>query len=110
MVVCFELRRVTQVLFCQEGVLQARCNEEVPFLPAGPVSSRSRVFAVQPFLLLARERKTIPVKPAAVCVNHPEQQVVSKVSGGDWEFVPDGLQVWRHYLEWEEEAAKTPSR
>ncbi|CAN0143376.1 unnamed protein product [Ectocarpus sp. 4 AP-2014] len=31
----------------------------------------------------------------------PWEEVVSKVSEGKWEFVPDGLQVWRHYLDWE---------
>ncbi|CAM9316780.1 unnamed protein product [Pylaiella littoralis] len=35
----------------------------------------------------------------------PWEEVVSKVSEGSWEFVPDGLQVWRHYLEWETAAA-----
>ncbi|CAN0585831.1 unnamed protein product, partial [Ectocarpus sp. 12 AP-2014] len=31
----------------------------------------------------------------------PWEEVVSKVSEGKWEFVPDGLQVWQHYLDWE---------
>ncbi|CAM9772392.1 unnamed protein product [Ectocarpus sp. 6 AP-2014] len=31
----------------------------------------------------------------------PWEEVVSKVSEGEWEFVPDGLQVWQHYLDWE---------
>ncbi|CAM9888884.1 unnamed protein product [Ectocarpus fasciculatus] len=31
----------------------------------------------------------------------PWEEVVSKVSEGKWEFVPDGLQVWQHYFDWE---------
>ncbi|CAM9399537.1 unnamed protein product, partial [Choristocarpus tenellus] len=27
-------------------------------------------------------------------------EVREKVESGDWEFVPDGLQVWEHYLKW----------
>lgn len=34
-------------------------------------------------------------------MHRPIEQVVSKVSEGKWEFVPDGLQVWEHYLDWE---------
>lgn len=42
-----------------------------------------------------------PVARCSIFLRGFPPQVEAKVSEGVWEFVPDGMQVWRHYLDWQ---------